>query len=91
MDTFSSFGTYIKEAKGDRMPFPSRHSFSNANPNCLSLLNPSVEKILRILGGNDDSKRCTVPIPNCIADTVSLSMCLVYSCPILLYSCHTVV
>lgn len=71
--------SYIREAKGDRIPLPSRQSFSRANPNCLSLLNPSVENILRILGGSDDSSRCTVPKPNCIADIVSLSIYFVYS------------
>lgn len=81
----------MNDANADLMPFDSIQSLSKANPSCWLLLKPSKENAFEIFGGKQDTNRCNVPRPRCIAETVSRSMYFVYFCPILLYSCHTTV
>ena len=49
--------TYIKEASGDLIRFPSKHNFNRANPRCLSAVHPNAETIFKILGGNEESNK----------------------------------
>lgn len=56
--------TYINEAKGDLIRFPSRHNFNKAKPRCLSAFQPNADTSFKTFGGNDDNNKCTDPILN---------------------------
>lgn len=52
----------MSDAVGDRIRRPSRDSFNNAKPRCLSAFHPKAETTRKIFWGKEDSTRCTVPI-----------------------------
>lgn len=50
------------DANGDRIVLLSRHNFNKANPRLRSACHPKADITLRILGGKDESTRCTDPM-----------------------------